>query len=92
MTFILPIQQKRHHEQRRIFLESSSRYLPGQSQALSQDWHPVNQIGSGMKIGSDAGLPGAGIGGRDDFGSGDFFCGLGEIGKVLTKNFSYFQE
>ena len=50
--------QEGDHEQRRIFLEKISRYLPGQGKAQSKNRHPFDQVRAGTKIGSDAGLPG----------------------------------
>jgi hypothetical protein len=74
LTQLLPaVQQKGFHEQRRIFLETSSRYLSSQRQAQSKNWHTSHKIRTGTQIWSDVGVSGAGIGAGYDFGYGNFY-------------------
>jgi len=61
---------KPNNEQRRIFLEKISRYLPGQGEAQWKNWLPLIRSGRERKFGSYTGLSGAGIG--DDNGYENF--------------------
>ena len=60
-----------NHEQRRIFLEKISRYLPGQGKAQSKNWHSLDQIRPRTQIRSDAGLSGTCLGFDNRYGN---FC------------------
>ena len=61
--------QEGNHEQRRVFLEKISGYLSGQGEDQSKNWYSFDQVRTGTQIGSDAGLPGTGLGFDGGFGN-----------------------